>query len=248
MKSQKFKDAKSLEKLITKSKNSEPWENVVEFYRTGLDRNLKKLFKAALLTLRDEDKKLQCLFESAVPDDLYNDTSHGLAYWLYETTIVYLIFKAWILYGKTIWDSGYDKSLPPQIDEVINRKNRKYCDLVVNIGKEQFFFEVKWWRNMHKKTLGALQKDVNKLRKNKKNATGYLITLWYSWEQNHWIKNDNSPNKTNTDIEEVAKFSSSNGCKIEYFGAFPTHFCFCQKNSSPIQKPEAYFAMAIFKV
>ena len=218
--------------VIVESKNHKPWKNAVTFYSEELDetepgKNLNKLFKAALLALHKEDVELKSLFDAA-SDHQYKDTSHGLAYWLYETTVVYLIFKAWIPLGKVTWEKRKSE------------KPTEHVDLEIKMESQTYRFEAKWWWNMHQDMMESIKYDIDRLKEDII-GSGYLITFWPS-PQNWW---ENITDEQHSDLLSIVKLikemeKEKHHISLEYLGAFPTHL---KDNSN-----NSYFAMAIFKV
>jgi hypothetical protein len=67
----------------------------------------RELFRAALRALEAENGMLAAAFQAA-PEGLkpfYARSNLGLAHWVYETQLVYTIFKAWIPLRRTRWES-----------------------------------------------------------------------------------------------------------------------------------------------
>ena len=118
------------------------WQPVHEESLDGLAPDLARHLHAALFALRHEDSALAHAFSMSRPEDevFYQSTSRGLGYWVFETTAVYAVFKAWIPLGPVAWERGYP-----------DRRGAK-ADLVVFAGDgdgvdppARWVFEAKWW-------------------------------------------------------------------------------------------------------
>jgi hypothetical protein len=221
-----------------------PWLGTIEEDwlddRRPENPKIRQLLHEALVALRREDSDLRGLFENSPCS--YADVSHGLAYWLFETTIVYVIFKSWILIADVVWEAGYPANVdmrprPPEK----NPGNHATCDLRI-VGSEEnrpdLWFEAKWWWNMTRERLNELNNDVGRLRRQcaerEDNDRGFLISFWPSWTEDHWATDKDALKGTqgNADIGDLI-----------YFGLFPTHHTEADK-----QDPRGYFAMAVFEV
>jgi hypothetical protein len=203
------------------------------------------LFRIALLALKHEDHQLFGLLRKANAD--YSKVSHGLAYWLYETTLVYLIFKSWIPFGEVKWDCSNQYKGNPRDDKVRDYENGNplKCDLVLKkTGSEfEYYFEAKWWLNMQNKILASLNIDLDRLRKNTDSKNRFLLTFWWSTETTKKTIKD----FWNEDIDEIINVNKGECLdagidSVYYLGAFPTR-CVISEN----KKGKAYFAMAAIK-
>lgn len=234
---------KKFEKM---AEDGAPWNNVVEWFE-GEDKMLNPLMSEALFALYDEDKILFGQFLKAEQkfQEFYEKADRGLAYWLFETTLVYTIFKAWIPKTCVEWEAKY----PPKEKDVKTRLERhkiknyqnKTCDLIVTSnGKKKCLFEAKWWQNKQKKTVNGLKEDIIKMVRWKKGERCFLMTFWFSWIKGHW----------SGDIGDVKNFKK---IKIDmqkyeikpfYLGAFPTDY----RRNKKIPPGESYFAMVVFEI
>ena len=104
----------------------------------------------------------------------YSQCAAGLTYWVYETTLVYLIFKAWAPHKYVVWDwEG-----PP--NAISGRKNPVDLILTVEPGQE-FGIEAKWWNTQRAEL--AMDTDANKLLNWIERAPqrrGFLMAFWWT--------------------------------------------------------------------
>lgn len=162
------------------------------------DSTLIGLLDAAAEALRYEDEALNKAFDSN--KKCYAEVSQGLNYYLFETTLVYLIFKSWIPRAHVVWDSHKGKA-------------GGAIDLTVFEGSNvRYAFEAKWWNCGKAETL--FWHDVTKLRslEGKKNLRTFLLAFW-------WVPT--SDFKKNDDI--VSGEAKKNGWKRVYQAYFCTH-------------------------
>lgn len=119
-----------------------------------MDEDMKQFFEIAYTAIEQEDIILRKLFEKTDNNKkLYKDEHNGICC-LYETTLVYLIFKALLENNfkyKVSWEQPYpsDKSL--------------HSDLALkdDTGKIQAFIEFKIWKENNCK---SITDDINKLK------------------------------------------------------------------------------------
>jgi len=147
----------------------------------------RTLFDAALDALEKEDKALNACFK------LTDATvAKGLTYWLFETTLVYVIFKAWLRHESVFWEHAIgDPTLRPKAPVCGRSGAHEKCDLAIvdTAGTVVAAFEAKWWNDDSSKTWRALVDDANKLRRGFRQSTveKYLLTFWWgtesSWER-----------------------------------------------------------------
>lgn len=69
--------------------------------RAGTDRLVVQLGRAAVLALRAEDVSLHAAMSAT---EEFKKEARGLTYWLYETTLCYIVFKAWAQRWHVKWD------------------------------------------------------------------------------------------------------------------------------------------------
>ncbi|MAQ19797.1 MAG: hypothetical protein CMN30_33970 [Sandaracinus sp.] len=145
------------------------------------DPDLLRILRAAAAALEDEDARLRAAFINAPPElqSFYgrtplerggpHATNRGLAYPLFESTLVYTIFRAWIPLVPVIWD--YDRA-----------GTRGPIDLTVRHDAEskktKWAFEAKWWGNSA--GTRAMVTDTRKLQDPCVTADRrFLIGLWW---------------------------------------------------------------------
>jgi len=191
---------------------------------------LLNLMRSARDALRKEDELLAGTFQRAPNTirELYQQhpaTNEGLGYWLFETTLVYTIFKSWIPVAKTMWEGRYQ--------DVPNLT----ADLVVhpdpNRPNTTWGFEAKWWTSMGKKSTNALLSDADKLLRWRGLSERWLLTFWIS-----------PSHARDTDVQEIREFCETIHHKpdrtfaldLAYLDYFPTHIA----RSNP-QRTEAHF-------
>jgi hypothetical protein len=157
--------------------------------------------------------------------------STGLAYWLFETTLVYIIFKAWLAAEPRRliqWERGYGKNL------------RKKADLTVGeIGKvDEMRFECKWWNSNNKPTLEAIKYDLGKFA-NLKKGRGILVAFWWGCEGDECIWSWKAAWKK---IDEARGRKYLKRCTPIFAARFQTHVVIRKKHSGHKQ----HFAIAAF--
>jgi hypothetical protein len=144
----------------------------------GVD--IHRLFASALEALRAEDQDLRRCFRES-----HTNVAPGLTYWLFETTLVYFIFKAWLKDVDVAWEHGYGAVQLREKAVGARSGGRRQCDLVIlEKGEPTLAFEAKWWNDGTTKTFGSLLEDANRLRSGFGRDVGkYLLTFWYGESQ-----------------------------------------------------------------
>ncbi len=177
------------------------------------DPDLLRILRAAATALEEEDARLRAAFTNAPPElqSFYgrtplerggpHATNRGLAYPLFESTLVYTIFRAWIPLVPVIWD--YDRA-----------GARGPIDLTVRhdpeSNKTKWAFEAKWWGNSA--GTRAMTTDTRKLEEPGVTADRrFLLGLW-------WCRADNY----GTWNEEVIRACSDSGWSRVFAATFPT--------------------------
>ncbi|MCA9619778.1 MAG: hypothetical protein KC731_12215 [Myxococcales bacterium] len=131
------------------------------------DEELTQLCRVALAALHEEERRLNLAFTSSAEHLEYAHINRGLAYWLYETTLVYVVFRAWIPLVHVTWD--YDRGAKRGPIDLTVRKN----------GELVRAFEAKHWMHNGNGPLDRLEQDRQKL-----SASGapkqYLMTFWHT--------------------------------------------------------------------
>lgn len=187
--------------------NRSPTAFLENVYET--DESLVLLFRVALRALAEADASLAKAFSHGMigASGFYGGVNQGLAYTVYETQIVYEIFKAWIPHVRVSWESG------------VYAESGRRADLAVfddDLGREvRWAFEAKWWGRSTKKVLGALGADIEKLGKCDPGAKRrFLITFW-------WVE-DSGSSHANAQ-QEVKRFCEADGrVQLKYTGSIPT--------------------------
>jgi hypothetical protein len=136
----------------------------------------------------------------------------GLTYWLYETTLVYLIFRAWARRWYVKWDWA----------RIGNSRRR--LDLVLEVGRRsrECGLEAKWWNT--RQGGWSMTYDQEKLRDwrrgNKQRREAFLVAFW-------WVEDpENAPKKVRKKYKDYvadrATQRSGKHLKITYRASFPT--------------------------
>jgi hypothetical protein len=151
-----------------------------------LDEKYAVLFRLASDALGEEDRALRRRFSRArgAQAGAYADVAHGLTYWLFETTLVYTVFKRWLADHPVGWEHATRDRRP---SSVVAKGSRPKCDLVVfsdwTMRAPEAAIEAKWWNDGSTKGTRAILKDVAKLRRNYGDPVRrYLLTFWWGRE------------------------------------------------------------------
>lgn len=190
---------------------------------------LKELLSKARDALQREDEALKGAFERAASERhaTYEGANHGLLYWVFETTLVYAIFKEWIPLADTLWESAYQQ------------RSNTYLDLRVRpVPARSWGFEAKWWQQSTKKYTEGLMNDAQRLLDADDLDERFLLTFWCSPTE-RWRR----------DLEEVghacneARLHRHANAKVRpiYVGTFGTHVVDSEG------KPW-YFALGVLRV
>jgi len=177
-----------------------------------------------------------------------------LAYWLYETTLVYVIYKAWLPLAHVAWEYNpkHDKAstkLPRPDESPQGKKPAKgpgTVDLAVlnKQGTQKWLFEAKWWRSS--KDTALVARDAGKLgdrRFGKKVNGRFLLTFWYSWQEKRWT--GKYPTGEIAFLQRLPRRLAIKA-KPVFLGAFPADCRWEKKKLGDRYKP--YFAMAVLEV
>jgi hypothetical protein len=154
---------------------------------------LGSLMDIATAALRSEDKTVAGLIEMAGATEPESASRHsangagrGLSYWVYETTLVYIVWRAWMKEGKATaldWSGA-------QLEGAAATRSKdggKSYDLVVFSAKPRhgFVFEAKRWNYSPDAMTTAIRADANKLRKMPRelplleDPQRYILLFWY---------------------------------------------------------------------
>src|ERR1019366_8088020 len=101
-----------------------------------LPPQIVKLLDSAATSLANEDEALKKAFDNAKMPSFYAGVNHGLAYAVFETQLVYAIFKSWIPMANVEWESKAYEGSPYRADLAV-------CDDGSNTPS--LVFEAKWW-------------------------------------------------------------------------------------------------------
>lgn len=159
------------------------------------DPRLALLMAAASRALHAEDRDLKRAFELC-PSPSRDERNQGLGYWVFETTLVYAIFKAWLPLCEVTWEHAYEGS-------------GQKADLSVKDGDATWIFEAKWWPNTQKATMASLHADIEKMRR-RQQGRSFLLTFWTSpssaWDEER--KDVVSIGKEGVSLRYVARFNT----------------------------------------
>jgi len=131
---------------------------------------IEKLGHDAAHALHGEDAVLRTVMNPKK----FGTEPRGLTYWLYETTLVYVIFKAWARSHDVKWDW-----------EPVHQGARgapQHLDLWVKEDGCELGFEAKWWNTDAARPY--LEHDASKLRRwmaalPAGRSRGSLMTFWW---------------------------------------------------------------------
>jgi len=162
-----------------------------------------ELLDIAVDALRAEDEALRARLEGADDPGWYKNNNRGVLYWLFETTLVYSVFKAWAPRVHVAWEEGYPGS-SEKADLVINPKAWQEAKPEIKGGLAgTHIFEAKWWNDESKKTMAAITGDLDKLRGWGGPCCRYLMTFWRS-----------DADKLAADLEDARKALPDHACVI----------------------------------
>jgi hypothetical protein len=194
-----------------------------------LDRTseLYRLCKVATEAHEKEDVVLRQALDAQ--SAAYSDVAHGLTYWLFETTLVYIIFRSWAPLANVAWEHAVgEKRVRPSAFTDGRRGASEKCDLVLrgegNVPRAAF--EAKWWNSNAPAAGAMLQADVRKLRRTCAGTHKYLITFWWGTD---------AP----TDTKVADDWCVAEGLGLTYVGCFETRL---------LGGVVGYFALAMIEV
>jgi len=154
-----------------------------------IDAKYSNLFVLAKEALEAEDRQLRRQFAAArrQHEGAYPDVASGLAYWLFETTLVYSVFKRWLTEVHVAWE--YPTS-PPHPNCMTAKGAKTKCDLVVFSDWKgtavEAAIEAKWWNSNTPKADRYIREDVTKLRQFPGDTVRrYLMTFWWSLKRSY---------------------------------------------------------------
>ncbi|MBA3375758.1 MAG: hypothetical protein H0U00_08095 [Actinobacteria bacterium] len=150
--------------------------------RVANDKELASLMELAAVALKEEDRRLAKAIDAGrkTRHRTLTEVGSGLSYWVYETTLVYLIWRAWIENGKlAAWD-WTASGLAADRSSIRGRGGLRF-DLVAFADKPTSVFEAKWWNVETTAMRDALVADASKLRGSLVlgGAKKYLLVFWH---------------------------------------------------------------------
>jgi hypothetical protein len=178
--------------------------------RSSDDTNLDRLLRCGLQGLYQENESLAAAFQpsSQPPRLFYREANQSLGYWVFETTLVYILFKAWLPTERVRWEAPYPRSRQSKADLAVYHDDKGQ--------NARWVFEAKWWPNMSSKTQGAIRGDLNKLLRWKGTDGRLLLAFWYAPEHHR-----------QRDIDEVDSFCQERiggfQPRCVFAGEFPIH-------------------------
>ena len=174
------------------------------------DPDVDSLMKAAVAALRREDEELNTAL-SALDKRARSGLNRGLGYWLYETTLVYVVFKEWIRHRHyVVWDW-------PNID-----RGSKRVDLRVRPKRKgEWGFEFKWCNTGT--STNALEADAKKLREMMKDelSRGFLVGVWWNKCTSNGV--------IAKDVKWIQDVAHHLEVTPRFFQTFPTHILATQR-------------------
>lgn len=172
------------------------------WFRRGRPRGaLADLLPAAAEALLAEDRQLQQLMRTSPRSETAPPRNNGIGYGLFETTLVHLMFKAWL----PLADVDVEVSYPGR------RASR--ADLVVS--DRQLYFEAKWWGSMQRATIDAIAADVDRLASVPGAAGRYLLLFWWSYVKDEVLDWNQ--------VEGIETALGRAGVRPIYYADFLTH-------------------------
>jgi hypothetical protein len=181
---------------------------------------LRQLGDLAAFALHQEDLLLRGALRARDAAAAYGNVAPGLTYWLYETTLVYLVFRAWAPHHFVAWDytpvsasDGDDRRSSP---EGRRGSGRQQMDLAVTIDNQSWAFEAKWWNTP--KSSASLADDAGRLDRWRRPDPGgrkaFLMAFWWS----EGPLREQLPRE----LEQVDAWAGAHSCELRYRASFPT--------------------------
>lgn len=195
------------------------------------DKLLDRLLSDAFVTLRREDDEIGSLLRKSHPKASLEGFNAGVLYWLYETTLAYLIFKAWLQNAAAHWEHKYPQYMQGP------RGSKLKADLVLN-RKEQpvWAFEAKWFPNTQSKMMKYLEHDVARLLRWAELEHRFLLVFWSGAAPNF---EDDWVSRRDAVLANCGRLADVQPCWVD---AFPAD----RVDVKPSR--EGYFAMAAFHI
>ncbi len=208
-----------------------------------------KMWQLAVDALHRENEQLQTaltLGHRRFPKG-YDKASRGLAYWVFETGLVYTVFKAWAPEMVTRWEHAYVEN------------GSKATDLVLFPSEtEGWAVEAKWWNSNSNRANAIVMDDVNKLRK-AGDFSKMVNPLADRAPDHKWRRfvmafcwGDSSSSSLEDDwgpFDDYLASEQAEGIHLAFVGAFPSHIY--KQWGKPDEHGEistGYFSMIILEV
>ena len=170
---------------------------------------LLRVLRVAARALQSEDQSLRSALEAQEDIARKISNGHGLTYWVYETTLVYTIWKAWLRETKVSWEVAKRTGDKDPI---------KWFDLRLEIGGQEILVEAKWWNSAANKALSQVLSDIDKLEGARETNAALLLTFWWGVELGQ-------------DLEKATRAIGAHGpkCSLKYCAAFRADSEFARK-------------------
>lgn len=141
-----------------------------------MEQDMKLFYDIAYTAIEQEDINLRKLFNHSENNKkLYNDEHNGICC-LYETTFVYLIFKALMendFKYRAVWEQSYQKNKKEKCDLVLEEKIE---NTESNKNKTKALIEFKIWNT---ESSYAIHQDIAKLRAETSVDNKYIFIIEY---------------------------------------------------------------------
>lgn len=198
------------------------------------DSPLPRLFRAALRGIKEEMSQLGRAFAQAPNShhDFYKKGDHGLGHWLFESSLPYTVFKAWIPFVQVTWEKPYEDGAAP-FDLVVYEENGSH-------NTKSWTFETKWWMDRIDATTLALKTDFSHMEQWKEERERrILLGCWY------WTKEafDERRDEIRVFKRETAAHMGHGEIELLALGAFPVDFHHVESLDE-----EGYLCMGFFRV
>ncbi len=170
------------------------------------DQRLVLLLRLAVRALAEEDASLARAFAQGMVEasTFYGGRNHGLAYCVYETQIVYQVFKSWLPHERV------------RSEYAAYREAQKRADLVVldDQDRPRWVFEAKWWGRDTSRMRACLETEIAKLGScSSAAARKFLLTFW-------WTENADAAGVAQAEVDAFC--TRNDGVHLRYTDSFPT--------------------------
>jgi hypothetical protein len=190
---------------------------------------LRKLLSSAARALQEEDAELSRLLARNA------EANRGLLYWLFETTLVYIIFKAWLKEGIDVeWEVAYVKANASKGDLLVRHNGRRHA-----------LFEAKWWPDNSTKTSRFLESDLYKMASWKGSLkVRVLLCFWFTPTPGGLTLLGPKRPCLNSDTDDLNRLCEQSKLLVEpiYVASFDTDIAHCRG------KGGAYFGLGALEV